>query len=288
MGGEIAVESKYGKGSCFSFYILQKVETYRTMAKLPKNKNIRVAVLQTSALRTHIISDKIRKLGAVCDIIESPEKIPQYTHVFFSYTQFDTVLNIHCPHTKLYAIAHGLEDNEKVTSNMEIIYMPLTSLLLSRLLGDNTDNQNEIDMDKKELPLQLHNTQILVVDDIEINLLIAEETLLNYGGRIDTADSGIKAIEMIKENDYDIVFMDHMMPEMDGVDVTKIIRALPEEKFKKLPIVALTANVVGDVRDIFMKSGMSDFLSKPMEHTEMERVLREWLPQEKWRDVQCT
>jgi CheY-like chemotaxis protein len=64
---------------------------------------------------------------------------------------------------------------------------------------------------------------------------------------------------------------------MDGVDATKIIRGLPEEKYKKLPIIALTANVVGDVRDMFMKSGMSDFLPKPMEHIEMERVLREWL-----------
>jgi CheY-like chemotaxis protein len=82
-----------------------------------------------------------------------------------------------------------------------------------------------------------------------------------------------------------MVFMDHMMPEMDGVDVTKNIRALPGEKYKELPIVALTANVVGDVRDMFIKSGMNDFLSKPMELIEIERVLREWLPQEKWSNA---
>ena len=77
---------------------------------------------------------------------------------------------------------------------------------------------------------------------------------------------------MIKENDYDIVFMDHMMPNMDGVDATRIIRALPNEKYKTLPIIALTANVVGDVRDLLMKSGMNDFLSKPLEHAEIERT----------------
>jgi CheY-like chemotaxis protein len=226
-------------------------------------------------------------LGVVCDIIENPEEICQYTHVFFNYAQFDRVLKAYCPpHTKLFAIARGIEDNEKVTPNMEIIYLPLTSLLLTRLLGDSTDNQNEINTDEEEFSLQLHNTQILVVDDIEINLIIAEETLLHYGGRIDTADSGIKALNMAKENEYDIVFMDHMMPEMDGVDVTRIIRSWPEEKYQKLPIIALTANVVGDVRDMFIKNGMSDFLSKPMEHKEMERILREWLPQEKWSNVQ--
>jgi PAS domain S-box-containing protein len=286
MGGEISVKSTYGEGSCFSFYIMQKVETFRPMGKISPSENIRVAILQNDLSRTRILSEKIKKLGVSCDIIESVENIAQYTHVFFNYEQFEMVLKADCPHTKLFAVAHGLDDNEKVSPNMEIIYMPLTSLLLARLLGDHSDNQGGINLGMEESSLQLRNTQILVVDDIEINLIIAEETLLHYGGRIDTADSGLKALEMIKENDYDIVFMDHMMPEMDGVDVTQIIRSWTEEKYQKLPIVALTANVVGDVRDMFMKNGMNDFLSKPMEQVEMERVLREWLPPEKWGNIQ--
>ena len=118
--------------------------------------------------------------------------------------------------------------------------------------------------------------------------MIAKETLLVYGGQVDTADSGATALEMIKENDYDIVFMDHMMPDMDGVDVTKIIRTMPGENYKLLPITALTANVVGAVRDLFIKSGMNDFLSKHLEYKEFERVLREWLPKEKWSSTICS
>jgi CheY-like chemotaxis protein len=266
---------------------MQKVETFRTMTKLSQSEDIRAAVLQTSDLRARILSKKIRKLGAVCDIITNTDNIDQYTHVFFNYIEYEAILKAHSPQTKLFAIAHGLENNERVTPNMEVIYLPLTSLLVAKLLGDNADNPDE-SIDDGESELHLYDTQILIVDDIDINLIVAEETLLHYGGRIDTADSGIKAIEMIKQHDYDIVLMDHMMPEMDGVEVTKIIRALPEEKYKKLPIVALTANVVGDVRDMFMKSGMNDFLSKPMEQTEMERVLREWLPKEKWGNVRHT
>jgi PAS domain S-box-containing protein len=285
MGGEITVKSSYGQGSCFSFYIIQKVETFNPMIKFLKNDNIRVAVLRTDESRTRILSSKIKKLGVECDIIDDHENISQYSHVFFNYVQFDIILKAHCPNTKLFAIASGLDDNEKVTANMEIIYTPLTSLIIARLLGNNTLNQTEININDEELSLQLNNAQILIVDDIEINLIIAEETLLHYGGRIDTADSGIKAIEMIKENDYDMVLMDHMMPEMDGVDVTNIIRSWPQEKYQKLPIVALTANVVGDVRDMFLENGLSDFLSKPMEKSEMERVLRQWLPAEKWSNV---
>jgi CheY-like chemotaxis protein len=69
------------------------------------------------------------------------------------------------------------------------------------------------------------------------------------------------------------------------VDTTKIIRELPGEKYKKLPIIALTANVVGDVRDMFLESGMNDFLSKPLDLKEIERVLRDWLPGAKWAYV---
>jgi len=125
----------------------------------------------------------------------------------------------------------------------------------------------------------------LVVDDIEINLIIAEESFRAYGAEVDTATSGYEAVELVKQREYDIVFMDHMMPGMDGVDATKAIRALPGEKYQKLPIVALTANVVGDVRDMFLEGGMNDFLSKPLDHDEIRRVLKEWLLRKKWSNV---
>jgi PAS domain S-box-containing protein len=134
--------------------------------------------------------------------------------------------------------------------------------------------------------IRLRNAKILVVDDIEINLMITQEFLNNYGGETDVAESGATAIKMIQQNDYDIVFMDHMMPELDGVDTTKLIRSLPGEKYgcDRLPIVALTANVVGDVRSVFLQSGMNDYLPKPIDKTEVERILKRWLPKNKWSD----
>jgi len=104
------------------------------------------------------------------------------------------------------------------------------------------------------------------------------------GADVDTALSGSQAIELIKHNDYDIIFMDHMMPDMDGVDVTRTVRSLPDEKYRQVPIVALTANVVGDVRNMFLGSGMNDFLSKPLEYGEIERVLKALLPPSKWSE----
>jgi CheY-like chemotaxis protein len=177
-------------------------------------------------------------------------------------------------------------DTQNVLQNMKTVHSPVTSLIAARLLDEKAAGQadglpNGLPQ-TDESALCLHGARLLVVDDNDINLIIAENVLRSYGAEVSTASSGSEAVELIKKNDYDMVFMDHMMPEMDGVDATRIIRALAGGKYAKLPIVALTANVVGDVRDMFLQSGMNDFLSKPMEANEIERVLKEWLPRDKW------
>lgn len=95
-----------------------------------------------------------------------------------------------------------------------------------------------------------------------------------------TAESGPAAIKMLRSRDFDMVFMDHMMPGMDGVEATEIIRNTEGEYYKKLPIIALTANAVNGAREMFMKSGFNDFLAKPIELSALDRVLRSYLPKE--------
>ena len=280
MDGEILVESTYGEGSCFSFYIIQKVENEKPISKLVADENRKAAVWKPNMLKANLLAEKIRKLGVDCDVLQTPETISQYTHVFFDAVNLNEIADIECPGTKLFAVAHKYIDKEKMTPNMEFVEVPFTSILAARLLGSSIDSKTGTARDGEET-LHFRNARMLVVDDIDINLIIAQETFLIYCDTVDIANSGAKAIEMIRANDYDIVFMDHMMPEMDGVDVTKAVRSMPEEKYHELPIVALTANVVGDVRDMFIENGMNDFLAKPLDVSEVERVLREWVPKEK-------
>jgi len=285
MGGEISVKSKYGEGSCFSFTITQNIPEDAETKLYHSDEHCKVAIWERNKVKSQILVNKISKMGIPCEVINNTEFIDNYTHIFFdSYKFYDMIKNPSLG-VRLIALTRGLTDNEKVPSNMIIINTPLTTVMAHSLLrnieADGTDRSENV-----EFTLKINNAKILVVDDIDINLFISEEILVSYGASVELADSGAKSIEMIKDNDYDIVFMDHMMPEMDGVDVTKYIRALPEEKYKKLPIVALTANVVGDVRDILIESGMNDFLSKPLDPKEMERVLKEFLPKEKWSFTQ--
>jgi CheY-like chemotaxis protein len=127
------------------------------------------------------------------------------------------------------------------------------------------------------------DAKVLVVDDMEFNLKVACALLKMLDIRAQAADSGLTAIELIKKNDYDIVFMDHMMPDMDGIEATARIRAMGG-KYEVLPIVALTANAVQGVREMFLANGFDDFLSKPVNIGELVRILENWLPAEKIRE----
>ena len=112
--------------------------------------------------------------------------------------------------------------------------------------------------------------KILIVDDVEMNIYVAKGLLAPYMLEIDSADNGFSAIKKIEEkNEYNIVFMDHMMPRMDGIEATKRMREMGYTK----PIVALTANAIAGQAEIFLRSGFDDFVSKPIDIRQMNLVL---------------
>ena len=119
--------------------------------------------------------------------------------------------------------------------------------------------------------------KILIVDDNEVNIQVAQGLMNPYGMSLDCAYSGEEAIDKIKETKYDLVFMDHMMPELDGVDTTKIIRNLEGEFYKEVPIVALTANAISEAKAMFLKEGFNDFLAKPIELLKLNLILKKWV-----------
>lgn len=132
--------------------------------------------------------------------------------------------------------------------------------------------------EEKKTTIYAPKAKVLVVDDNRVNLNVTSHLLSMYGIKPDLADSGKKAIEMIDAGYYDLVFMDHMMPEMDGVDTTKIIRSRKDVYSRELPIIALSANAVSGARELFLESGLNDFISKPIQLPLLEKVLEEWLP----------
>ena len=120
--------------------------------------------------------------------------------------------------------------------------------------------------------------EALVVDDEPMNLLVAEGIFTDYGMRVTTARSGPESIELCQTKHFDLIFMDHMMPEMDGVEAMKRLRADAAQRGEELIVLALTANAVSSAREMFLAEGFDGFIPKPIEISDLERVLKRVLP----------
>ena len=118
--------------------------------------------------------------------------------------------------------------------------------------------------------------RVLIVDDNEVNLAVAEGLLAPYQMAVSTATSAADGLALLQKERYDIIFMDHMMPVMDGIEATQKIR----QTDKDTPIIALTANAVSGVREMYLKNGFSCYLAKPIEVSELNAVLEEYLPRD--------
>jgi CheY-like chemotaxis protein len=137
------------------------------------------------------------------------------------------------------------------------------------------------------IPFVAPKAKVLLADDIEINLEIASFMLNTFEIKPDTAKNGIESLEKAKNKDYDLILMDHMMPEMDGVEAAIKIREWEKSQRMKnsgspkdVPIVALTANAVSGAREMFLSNGFNDLLSKPMDPKALAEALLRWLPEE--------
>ena len=124
----------------------------------------------------------------------------------------------------------------------------------------------------------LLHKRILVVDDEPMNLMVSEGIFKGYQMIVKTAESGRKAIEICEKDDFDLIFLDHMMPEMDGVETIKRLRKVSSDTGRLFTVVAFTANAVSGAREMFLQEGFDEFISKPIETLELERILRKLLP----------
>ncbi|MGN0319213.1 MAG: ATP-binding protein [Lachnospira sp.] len=121
------------------------------------------------------------------------------------------------------------------------------------------------------------DAHILVVDDVEINLKVVEGLLKKTHIQIDTAESGMKCIECVQRTQYDLIFLDHMMPEMDGIETLHQMKLLESDLNKNTPVIMLTANATRGVREEYMRAGFSDYLTKPFKEEDLQKMLVEYL-----------
>ncbi len=203
--------------------------------------------------------------------------------LFDPFARFDRDKNYHVTGTGLgLSIVKGYVELMDGSISVTSEYQQGTtfSVIIPKIIGEAVPDEDGPESESERI-VECH-AKVLVVDDNEINLNVASGLFGSLGVSIITADSGFRAVEMIKSGDYDLVFMDHMMPEMDGIEATRIIRSLGE-RYNTLPIIALTANAIKGAKEMFLAQGMDDFLSKPINKRELNKKLIKWLPKDKIR-----
>ncbi|MBQ7954506.1 MAG: response regulator [Lachnospiraceae bacterium] len=301
MGGFIKVESEYGEGTEFTVVIPQKVVEEKVIIEVKERQKVNVLVyIGMNKFEHPFVAKNYKKIiqNIVADfdvkyrfcatpkqakkMLESEEK---YTHLFLAreeYVQdreyFDSLIS------KMQIVVIQEHKNRiKLTEGIRNIYKPFYVLPVGNAInGERLSfdvGVNNIKHQKFIAP----EAKVLVVDDNMMNLKVAMGLMKPYKMSVRTVDSGVETLRLLKSQQFDVIFMDHMMPEMDGVETVHHIREMEGEYYKKVPVVALTANAVSGAREMFLAEGFQDFLAKPIDTVALERILKRWLPKELMR-----
>ena len=290
MGGTISVESEYGKGSTFSFELHQYIARQKPMASVLENKKEHVMYFDEKQIFRESARNDLQRLGVSARFASSikdldPASNASYSYFFVSKPLFDEFSH----EIRHFCSEHGnpkivlMFDKNELSSGYKdvlVVRRPVYSAVFASVLTDKPIES--LDSDEFQESFIAPEAKILVVDDNAVNLKVVKGLLEPYQMHVYTAGSGRQCIEILKEGKekFDIIYMDHMMPELDGIDTLRLIRQMEGEYFQKVPVIALTANAVSGVREMFFKEGFQDYVSKPIELAQLEKSLKSNLPPE--------
>ncbi|MCR5700515.1 MAG: response regulator [Lachnospiraceae bacterium] len=202
------------------------------------------------------------------------------THIFMGEEEY---LSAHDFFDKVsqdnIAVAVSAHDGFTVGSDSRVIVMPkpIYAYPVVKILNGDTSIKQMPNAKGDSKPV-LDGIKVLVVDDEPMNLVVASGIFKEYNMIVDTATSGKESLEKFSNNNYDIIFMDHMMPEMDGVEAMKRLKDMALQRMENICIIALTANAISGARQMFMREGFDGFISKPIDIADFERTMNRVLP----------
>lgn len=228
---------------------------------------------------SHLVTGLDVPLHQVSDLEELKKLVSVYrlTHLFAGREEYEEsrqFLDSLDQDVEIIVVADerfALPDSGRV----KLLNKPFYSFMIASVLNAEASGDTEILKEKRML---CPGVKVLVVDDEPMNRRVAEEIFKGYQMQVQTAESGRMAIDLCEREDFDLVFLDHMMPEMDGIETLKRLRKIHTDSGRGLTVIAFTANAVSGAREMFLKEGFDEFVSKPIEYSEMEHVLRKVLP----------
>ncbi len=299
MNGFMNVTSEYGVGSVFSFVIPLRVSNPEPYIHV--NNADKISVLCCLDLRrfaTPVVEERYKELMndirnqlnirfTMCGSVDYMKQLideggADITHCFVNKETYITEKEYLTSISDRIqpVVIQDIENAAQVHPPFKCMYKPFYSMSVAAVLNNENITATLGERRSASITFSAPKARVLIVDDNAVNLKVAVGLMRPYHMQYITVESGPAAIQMLHSKDIDLVLMDHMMPEMDGVETTRIIRSMEGDYFKKLPIIALTANAVNGVREMFISEGFNDFVAKPIEVTSLDKVLKSWLPKE--------
>jgi PAS domain S-box-containing protein len=285
MGGNITVSSEYGKGSVFTVSLPQAYTGTDRLARVEHPERKRVLLYDERPLYAQSVAATLRNLEVNVTIPAKPEDFfielgkdrPPFAFVSAGLmNEAASLIHRIKSRTTLVLLADMGETSS--FQDVSILMMPAYVVPVANMLNGTTISP---EIRKTVVRFIAPNAKILIVDDIMTNLKVAQGLLVPYRMQVDICDNGNGAVAMVKENQYDLIFMDHMMPGIDGIEATAQIRALEGEYFSRVPVIALTANAIVGVREMFLSKGFNDYLAKPIEISRLNELMEKWIPRYK-------
>ena len=290
MEGFVRIESVVGEGTRVHVSIPQLVQNSAHCMNIRRAADLKIAFFQRTdkfeaaevlqyylQMIGHIVTAfnlDVRRFTSLADCKEMLEK-EAFTHLFVpdeEYGEDPAYFDALCNSVHVVLVAQtGFTPSAH--SQVTVLKKPLYAFPLVEVLNAQTPDDAKRALGTA-VPVRFDGLKVLAVDDEEMNLVVARGIFSDYGMEVDTAPGGMEAIEKVRGKDYDVIFMDHMMPVMDGVETAHRIRDLLQAAGRRTAIIALTANAVSGAREMFLREGFDGFVPKPIERGELERVVK--------------
>ncbi|RKM61298.1 response regulator [Butyrivibrio sp. CB08] len=293
MGGFVKIDSTKGHGTTVRLSIPQQVvdntpcmsvkegmakdvvfysrpEKYAVPELRDFNSSMAIDLAKGLKMRLYSAHDP-RELQRLLDDLD-------VTHIFMGQEEYEKDSEFFDKLAKEgYTVAVSSDIDFSVSKGSRVIMMPkpLYGYPIVRLINGEYEDANDSEALGK---VRFEGVRALIVDDEPMNLVVAEGLFKEYGMVTDTAESGKEAIEKYVLGNYDVIFMDHMMPEMDGVEAMKRLRLIAKDSDRNVIIVALTANALSGAKEMFIQEGFDGFIAKPVDIGQFERVMKRLLP----------
>jgi signal transduction histidine kinase/CheY-like chemotaxis protein len=288
MGGSLTAESIYGEGSAFTAGIPQKVLDGQPFAPVENAESKNCLVYEGRKTFAMSITYTLESLGVPHKVVLDKDKLMRelqsggYQFVFIAWPVAEEVQAILKENAGKVTVAAMAEYGKKIPLGCRELYIPTQPVMVANILNGKNTSFGFQDTEFLDIRFTAPEARILVVDDITSNIDVVSGLLAPYKMTVDRASSGIESIEMVKKQRYDLILMDHMMPGMDGIEAALAIRAWEKSQNEKnAAIVALTANAISGMKEMFLEKGFNDYLSKPIEIAKLDDMVARWIPREK-------